>query len=131
MGDVAMLQVAVSRISELWPNALIEVVTEVPELLSLYCPNARPLTARGSEVWFQAAGSYLGASFIGLYLVPLFSSRHGIGKRSTVTLAVVGARHDSLPWSKLRPTDGVELGNVFGCPIVGRSGHHERLWRHQ
>ena len=66
MGDVAMLQVAVSRIAKLWPEASIDVVTEVPELLARYCPAARPVSAQGQKILFQD-----GAVFGGFYrLVP-------------------------------------------------------------
>ena len=53
MGDVAMLQVAVARLSSLWPDALIEVITDKPNLLAEYCPNAHPIPARGRHTWFQ------------------------------------------------------------------------------
>jgi polysaccharide pyruvyl transferase WcaK-like protein len=52
MGDVAMLQVLVSRIGKLWPNASIEVITDAPDLLAAYCPNAMPVPARGRKLWF-------------------------------------------------------------------------------
>ena len=53
MGDVAMLQVAVQRLSNLWPDASIEVVTAEPGLLAQYCPNAHPITARGRNLWLK------------------------------------------------------------------------------
>jgi polysaccharide pyruvyl transferase WcaK-like protein len=46
-GDVAMLQVAAARLSNLWPSASIEVITRAPYLLKLYCPNARPVGPYG------------------------------------------------------------------------------------
>ena len=51
MGDVAMLQVAVSRMMSLWPSAQIEVVTESPSNLASYCPGAKPLPRAGCECW--------------------------------------------------------------------------------
>lgn len=54
MGDVAMLQVLVSRIRRLCPDASIEVVTNAPELLLVYCPDAMPVSARGRKAWFNA-----------------------------------------------------------------------------
>jgi polysaccharide pyruvyl transferase WcaK-like protein len=47
MGDVAMLQVAVTRLMSLWPAAQIEVLTESPDDLVRYCPGARPLSRAG------------------------------------------------------------------------------------
>ncbi len=41
VGDAAMLQMAVSRLGALWPDATIEVATRHPELLSRHCPEAR------------------------------------------------------------------------------------------
>lgn len=40
IGDIAMLQVCVSRLQNLWPNADIGVLTRSPERLEQYCPGA-------------------------------------------------------------------------------------------
>lgn len=53
MGDVAMLQVAVERLRNLWPDALIQVITSAPELLTKYCPQAHPIGAEGRHIWLQ------------------------------------------------------------------------------
>src|SRR5256885_1368598 len=53
MGDVAMMQVCVSRLAELWPGAEIGVVTQSPERLALFCPNALPIIESGKECWFE------------------------------------------------------------------------------
>lgn len=53
MGDVAMMQVCVSRLAELWPGANIQVVTQAPERLPIFCPNAEPILESGKEYWFQ------------------------------------------------------------------------------
>jgi colanic acid/amylovoran biosynthesis protein len=53
MGDVAMMQVCVSRLAELWPSAQIGVVTQSPERLALFCPNALPIIESGKEYWFE------------------------------------------------------------------------------
>jgi colanic acid/amylovoran biosynthesis protein len=53
MGDVAMLQVAVKRLHELWPDALIQIITDEPELLGVYCPHGLPVPAVGRHIWFQ------------------------------------------------------------------------------
>lgn len=50
-GDVAMLQVAVRRLIELFPAASIEVLTESPENLKKYCPGAVPLPRIGRNLW--------------------------------------------------------------------------------
>lgn len=53
-GDVAMLQVAVARLSRLWPQAVIEVITSAPEQLARHCPPARPLDASGRLSWHKS-----------------------------------------------------------------------------
>jgi colanic acid/amylovoran biosynthesis protein len=53
MGDVAVLQVAVSRLSELWPEARIEVLTESPTLLQTFCPSVMPILESGGRAWFD------------------------------------------------------------------------------
>jgi polysaccharide pyruvyl transferase WcaK-like protein len=51
MGDVAMLQVAVARLFDLWPDGRIEVLTDSPANLARYCPGAIPLSRAGSICW--------------------------------------------------------------------------------
>ena len=53
MGDVAMLQVAVSRLTALWPDARIGVVTQDAERLRSHCPAAIPVLEAGKRAWFQ------------------------------------------------------------------------------
>ena len=43
MGDVAMLQVTVSRLQSLWPDAVIVILTNAPEKLAELCPNTFPV----------------------------------------------------------------------------------------
>ena len=51
LGDVAMLQVGVRRLQHLWPSARIEVLTESPAKLALFCPGAKPLARAGRDLW--------------------------------------------------------------------------------
>lgn len=53
MGDVAMLQVAVSRLHALWPEATIQVVTRSPERLARFCPHATPLALHAAPSWYK------------------------------------------------------------------------------
>jgi colanic acid/amylovoran biosynthesis protein len=53
MGDVAMLQVAVRRLSSLWPDGRIDVLTDSPPNLDRYCPGARPLPRAGCSCWVE------------------------------------------------------------------------------
>jgi polysaccharide pyruvyl transferase WcaK-like protein len=47
MGDISMLQVAVTRLHEAFPNARVEVLTDSAENLARFCPAARPLDNGG------------------------------------------------------------------------------------
>lgn len=42
-GNIALFQVAVARLTELWPKASHEVITVAPQVLKLYCPAALPV----------------------------------------------------------------------------------------
>jgi polysaccharide pyruvyl transferase WcaK-like protein len=50
-GNVALLEVAVTRIHAMWPNALLGVLTLSPHLLSLYCSQAIPVRPDGCGAW--------------------------------------------------------------------------------
>lgn len=51
LGDIAMLQVSVKRLRDLWPAASIDVLTESPSKLALFCPEANPLPRAGRDIW--------------------------------------------------------------------------------
>jgi len=51
IGDIAMLQVAVTRLAELWPDAEILVLTDSEAGLNRFCPRAKPLSRCGAETW--------------------------------------------------------------------------------
>jgi colanic acid/amylovoran biosynthesis protein len=53
MGDVAMLQIAVERLAERWPEATIQVLTDKPDVLQRFCPLAEPVPAAGRRIWFD------------------------------------------------------------------------------
>jgi colanic acid/amylovoran biosynthesis protein len=53
MGDVAMLQVAVARLLELWPDSRVEVLTDSTAGLARYCPGATPLPRIGCRSWVE------------------------------------------------------------------------------
>jgi len=50
-GNVALLQVAVTRLARMWPGASLEVITAAPHLLRLYCPQARPVSPDDQYDW--------------------------------------------------------------------------------
>jgi polysaccharide pyruvyl transferase WcaK-like protein len=53
MGDVAMLQVAVARLFNLWPDAHIEVLTDSGANLAKYCPGALPRSRPDCACWLS------------------------------------------------------------------------------
>ncbi len=66
MGDMAMLQVAVARLTAMHPNADLRVLTNDSAALAAYCPAARPVPAVGRaqllddglhhRTWLRARG---------------------------------------------------------------------------
>lgn len=52
-GNVALLQVAVARLNQMWPAASLEVLTDAPHLLRLYCPTARPVSPDDQYDWTE------------------------------------------------------------------------------
>lgn len=51
IGDIAMLQVAVDRLAELWPDCEILVLTDSEVGLARFCPQAKALSRYGAETW--------------------------------------------------------------------------------
>lgn len=52
-GNVSLLQSAISRLSQLWPHASIQVLTEAPHLLKLYCPTVHPVSVHPGQDFSQ------------------------------------------------------------------------------
>jgi len=93
MGDVAMLQVAVTRLKKLWPTGSIEVFTEQPDSLAAYCPGTKPIPCSGRHLWFSdrvLLGRYhrFLPKTVSLYLTRL---KRALGRRRP---ALVGALID-------------------------------------
>ena len=51
VGDMAMLQTAVSRLARSWPDATIQVLSDEPDALRALCPEATPLASAGRRRW--------------------------------------------------------------------------------
>src|SRR4051812_35554582 len=64
MGDVAMMQVCVSRLAELWPGTEVGIVTQAPERVALFCPEARPIIEGGKQYWLEDKLFGRAASFL-------------------------------------------------------------------
>jgi len=52
-GDMAMLRTAVLRLVQKWPNALIQVLSDVPDALQAFCPEVTPLLSAGRQYWLR------------------------------------------------------------------------------
>jgi polysaccharide pyruvyl transferase WcaK-like protein len=48
-GNVAMLQIAIERLHQFWPEADLCVISISPHILRLYCPSAHPISPEGRE----------------------------------------------------------------------------------
>lgn len=53
LGDIAMLQVAMARLDNLFPNAVFDMVTHDPDGLTRYFPNAYPISSVGIGKWLR------------------------------------------------------------------------------
>lgn len=51
IGDIAMLQAAVSRLGGLWPGAWIGILTDSAPDLARFCPGAQAVSRLGAEAW--------------------------------------------------------------------------------
>jgi polysaccharide pyruvyl transferase WcaK-like protein len=51
IGNMSLLQTAVNRLSKLWPGARIDVLTESPYSLKLYCPKVHPVSYYNTHNW--------------------------------------------------------------------------------
>jgi colanic acid/amylovoran biosynthesis protein len=58
VGDVAMLQIGVERLRELWPSASIAAVTSSPRALAVHCPGVQAVPLAGRVL-------FLGDRFLG------------------------------------------------------------------
>ena len=52
-GDMAMLRTAVSRLAQKWPNALIQVLSDEPHVLQVFCPEVTSLPSAGRQYWLR------------------------------------------------------------------------------
>lgn len=80
MGDVSMLQVAVARLSGVFPEASLEVLTDSSANLSKFCPRAKALDNLGRKLWFGDG------ILLGRYskIAPGWSMRLLVGLKRTV-----------------------------------------------
>ncbi len=56
MGDVAMLKSTLGRLLEIWPDSVLQVVTEAPERLAKYCPDSQVVVPEyfiGRQIWLS------------------------------------------------------------------------------
>ena len=57
LGDVAMLQIALERLRELWPGASFSVLMRAPEAFKNHYPGVKLVSARGCKYWLRQNAS--------------------------------------------------------------------------
>jgi polysaccharide pyruvyl transferase WcaK-like protein len=60
VGDTAMLQAALRRMIDRWPDERIDVFTDDPEGLARIAPGVAPVSSRGRRAWLEDEGRRLG-----------------------------------------------------------------------
>jgi polysaccharide pyruvyl transferase WcaK-like protein len=58
LGDISMLQAAVRRLTSIWPDAHVQVLTGTPERLRRFCPEAHPLVIPRLALWLRLRDSF-------------------------------------------------------------------------
>jgi colanic acid/amylovoran biosynthesis protein len=113
LGDVAMMQVAVARLRELWPCAEIAVPTSCPDLLSRYCPSATPISVEERSAWLS------GRSLIG-----------GLHQKLPVVISAPLRKMERQLWLRYPKVAefGVELkAKLLHRTVPSPSGYRKRL----
>ncbi len=131
-GNVALLQVAVRRIHQLWPDATLRVITSAPQILRLYCPEAEPIAPDGSAPGGRVATSLRRLPRPTLRL--LLEIREGLSRRRAED------RHRGGPSSEAVPDgegarrgvaagllDGIELFVVTGAQFMSDACRDDAL----
>ena len=101
LGDVAMMQIAVARLEELWPHAEIGVVTNRPDCLSRFCPSVTPISAEARISWLSCR-----------YLIG------GLHKKLPVGISAFLRRLERLLWLRCPPV--MDLGFLLKALIKRR-----------
>lgn len=145
MGDLAMLQVALWRFREIWPDSEISVLTSQPERLKRYLPQARPLSLYGRHMYHDR-GTLLGplaryapgvetnlrrlaprATFRALSLKkrllgrdtePLRSYYTAVARADLVVATGGGYLNDEFPGAAVRTRQLTDLAKRFGKPVA-------------
>lgn len=81
MGDLAMLQVSLRRLHQLWPHARILVFTADPAALQVHFPNVIPAFSDARDLWLGASrhtrlGTFIWRHWPSLYKRILTSKSH-------------------------------------------------------
>lgn len=134
LGDVAMLQVAVSRLKELWPSAVIHVLTEDAAALSKHCPPAEPLPCAGRDAWFSER-NLLGRLHVllpGVVSNQLVRSKNSIRRRWPAGLEVmlrVRAKMGGTSSDEIRSfLDAATATDLVALSGAGGMTDHARAW---
>jgi colanic acid/amylovoran biosynthesis protein len=94
-GNVSLLQIAVQRLHNLWPNALIGVVTQAPMVLQLYCPQAVPARAGATSGWANQPSNGIRSFVPSLVSRLMLELREEIMYRKYITSAISGGQQQA------------------------------------
>jgi colanic acid/amylovoran biosynthesis protein len=63
VGDMSMLEVALTRLATMWPHKQILVLSDTPDVFPRYRPNIVPLTSDGRRAWLAGSSDALASEF--------------------------------------------------------------------
>jgi len=107
-GDVAMLEVGVTRLADLFPEAPILVFSDTPDLLPRYRPNVVPLDTAGRRAWLRDDVSHAEArKFV-----------DAVACARLVAVAGMGGITDAFPEYALGVLRTLELAIRHGVPTA-------------
>ncbi len=125
-GDVAMLQVTVERLWELWPEARIRIVTRDCDLLGEYCPGTEGVDEAQRRLWLEGRSlpGRMGRRFprLGRAIWVRWPGLAGSGVRWKRQLR---GREAGDPGAFLREIRSADL-----LVVSGRGGWNDVFWEH-
>ena len=87
IGDTAMMTIALERLSDLWPDARIQVLTDQPDQIPRPDRNVEPLSCIGRSLWFHQPWTEERRSRFAHFLSPPLNRVRRLLRRSYPELA--------------------------------------------
>ena len=111
IGDSAMTTIALERLSNLWPDARIQVLTDKPDLMPRPARNVEPLNLAGRQLWFDRPWMQPGSRQFVPPLVRGLERVRRLLRRSYPGLAYRTLRR----WGGLSPEEAAQFTAFFGA----------------